>query len=208
MTTDELLTQFRADVPLPDEATSRRIYAQATTRRRSLPRKRFAVAVAVAALGIAGGLFATVGGTTADRPAATTNGDRFFIPLENVSINRDGGTVTSIAFTVVDDHYPNGTLAVRVVRADETPVIGYDVKSEPVYEEHFPMTSTGSTTPDSAVSTVSATLSPDTWDGGCQDAYYAAEAVVYAGTGSPDVPFGSIYGDHFGITGWFRCSSG
>ena len=138
MNTDELLTQFRADVPLPDEATSRRIYAQATTRRRSLPRKRFAVAVAVAALGVAGGLFATVGGTTADRPAATTNGDRFFIPLENVSINRDGGTVTSIAFTVVDDHYPNGTLAVRVVRADETPVIGYDVKSEPVYEEHFP----------------------------------------------------------------------
>jgi hypothetical protein len=46
--TDDLLKTFRADVPLPDEATARRIHSRATSRRRRLPRRRLILILAVA----------------------------------------------------------------------------------------------------------------------------------------------------------------
>lgn len=70
MTTDELLTTFRAAVPLPDEATADRIHARATSGRRRLrrrlPRRGLALAVAALAVGagVAGGLSATLGGAS------------------------------------------------------------------------------------------------------------------------------------------------
>ncbi len=65
MTDDRLLTEFRSAVPFPDEATTRRIYGQATSasRRLGLPRRRHVLAVAlVAAAGVAAGLAATYTG--------------------------------------------------------------------------------------------------------------------------------------------------
>ena len=66
--TDDLLTQFRSDVPLPDDASAQRAYERAVSGRRRLPRRRLAYAVAtvVVAGGLAGGLSATLGGASSD----------------------------------------------------------------------------------------------------------------------------------------------
>lgn len=61
--TDDLLTEFRSNIPLPDEATAQRIYARATSARRRVPRRRLVLAVAlVVTAGVAGGLYASLGG--------------------------------------------------------------------------------------------------------------------------------------------------
>jgi hypothetical protein len=67
MNDDELLTTFRSDVRLPDEATARQIYGRATSGRRRLPRRRLMLAVAVVgAAALAAGLSATLGGASPD----------------------------------------------------------------------------------------------------------------------------------------------
>jgi len=50
--TDDLLTEFRSNVPLPDDAATQRIYARATSGRRQAPRRRLVLAVAIAALAV------------------------------------------------------------------------------------------------------------------------------------------------------------
>ena len=63
MNSDELLTDFRSDVALPDEATARAVYARASARPRRVPNRRLVlVAAVVAAAGVAGGLYASLGG--------------------------------------------------------------------------------------------------------------------------------------------------
>jgi hypothetical protein len=66
--TDDLLTEFRSDVPPPDETTARRAYERATRSQRKLvTRRRLVVATAVvAAAAIAGGLGATLGGASSN----------------------------------------------------------------------------------------------------------------------------------------------
>lgn len=66
--TDDLLTTFRSDVPLPDDASARRAYERAVSGRRRLPRRRLAYALAavVVAGGLAGGLSATLGGASSN----------------------------------------------------------------------------------------------------------------------------------------------
>lgn len=65
--TDDLLTEFRSDVPLPDEVQARRAYERATRSNRGLvTRRRLAVAGVVAAAAIAGGLSATFVGASSD----------------------------------------------------------------------------------------------------------------------------------------------
>ena len=67
MKIDDPLTTFRSEVPFPDEATARRAYARATSGRRRAPRGRLIVAVAVVvAAGVAGGLYASLGGAGSD----------------------------------------------------------------------------------------------------------------------------------------------
>lgn len=67
MNSDELLTTFRSNVPLPDETVARQIYAGATGGRRRVPRRRLVLAAAVvAAAGIAGGLYASLGGASSN----------------------------------------------------------------------------------------------------------------------------------------------
>lgn len=61
--TDDLLSEFRSEVPLPDEATARRAHARAASGRRQAPRRRLVLAAAVVvAAAIAGGLYASLGG--------------------------------------------------------------------------------------------------------------------------------------------------
>jgi hypothetical protein len=66
MNTDELLTSFRFDVPLPNEATAQRIYARATRTRRRITRRQLAVAAVVLGAGVAGGLYASLGGASSN----------------------------------------------------------------------------------------------------------------------------------------------
>lgn len=68
--TDDLLTEFRADVPLPDEAARTRAYEHAVGGRRRLPRRRlvYALAAVVVVGGVAGGLSATLGASSNVNP--------------------------------------------------------------------------------------------------------------------------------------------
>jgi hypothetical protein len=64
---DDLLNTFRSEVPLPEDATAKQVYVRATAGPRRVRRKRLAVAVAIAAAaGIAGGLYASLGGASSD----------------------------------------------------------------------------------------------------------------------------------------------
>jgi hypothetical protein len=62
--TDDLLTEFRSGVPLPDDASTKRAYERAVGGRRRLPRQRLAYVLAAVIVvgGLAGGLSATLGG--------------------------------------------------------------------------------------------------------------------------------------------------
>jgi hypothetical protein len=67
MNTDELLTEFRSEVALPDAATAQRIYALATRGRpRVVARRRLAVALVVVVAGAGAALSSVIltGGTT------------------------------------------------------------------------------------------------------------------------------------------------
>jgi hypothetical protein len=66
--TDDLLTEFRSDVPLPDETTARRAYERATHSQRQLvTRRRLVIAAAVVAVAaLAGGLSATFVGASSN----------------------------------------------------------------------------------------------------------------------------------------------
>jgi hypothetical protein len=66
--TDDLLTTFRSDVPLPDDASAKRAYERAVSGRRRLPQRRlvYALAAVVATGGLAGGLSATLGGASSN----------------------------------------------------------------------------------------------------------------------------------------------
>lgn len=67
MNSDELLTAFRSDIQLPDEAATRSAYQRAThSRRRLVTRRRLAVAVVLVAAGTAGALGATLGGASSN----------------------------------------------------------------------------------------------------------------------------------------------
>ncbi len=60
MNSDELLTQFRSDIPLPDEATAQQVYARATSARGRLARRGLvlalgaAIVAAIAAVALSG----------------------------------------------------------------------------------------------------------------------------------------------------------
>jgi hypothetical protein len=66
--TDDLLTEFRSGVPLPDESTARQAYERATrSQRRLVTQRRLVVVAAVlAAAGVAGGLYSSLGGASSN----------------------------------------------------------------------------------------------------------------------------------------------
>ena len=70
------------------------------------------------------------------------------------------------------------------------------------------MTNTGSTTPDTALSTWSGTLFTREWEGGCQDALYYIRVTVYPATLPSDDPFDPGAMNRHHASGAFRCNSG
>lgn len=67
MNSDELLTEFRSEIPPPSAATTGRIYESATrARAHRAARRRPAVAVVTAAAAVAGGLYVSLGGASSN----------------------------------------------------------------------------------------------------------------------------------------------
>ena len=212
--TDNLLTAFRSEVPLPDEATAQRIYRRATSgRQHVVTRRRLVGAVAVlAAAAIAGALSATLGGEGSKPPVAKGPGPGrggFGVYANNrFTFNRDGQKLTSIDVTVSDQNWPDATLYLEVLYRDASEPANVDeAKTERVFEETVPMTATGATGDDAVLSTWSGTLSPSDWNGGCQDGFYVIWTAAYP-TGSEVVdPFNSKNVPvHFEESNaWFSC---
>ncbi len=204
--TDDLLTTFRSEMPMPDDETKQRTYERATSgRRRIVTRRRLvAVGAVVAAAGIAGGLSMTLGGGGGSKPPVTNGPNRpgGFMPLVPLSLtfNRDGQTLTSIDARANNTRYPSATLALEVQHSDAS---GSNIQS--VFDETVAMTSTGSTGQDVTVSNWSGSLSPSDWNGGCQDGIYRVRTAVYAAGTSLAHPFTSGNASHF-ASGWFTCS--
>jgi hypothetical protein len=206
--TNDLLTEFRSAVSLPDEATARRIYACATSAPRRMPRRRLAVAIAVslvvAAIALAfSGLFGSPKQSQSPRvPPA-------YEPLQ-LTFTRSGQTITAIAVTA-NDPTPDAVLQLQVRHSDASVLEAMNGNSDVVFQEQVPMSDIASPASGPsgtvALSTWSGTLSPSDWDGGCQgaNAIYSVRAVI--------VPAGDSFGGQ--VDGrrdetdsrWFSCSS-
>jgi hypothetical protein len=223
MTTDDLqlLREFRAEIPAPDEETRRRIYAYATnpapsrwheaSRRLSVPplHLRFAVpavaaisATAVAAVVFAGALGGSSGTSTRNAsdvvlgltitPDSTQAGS---------SVGEEIGSSFGVEMkTVVPD--ASAPLELQVLRKTFPPGTdpnNFDPTTEPnqvVFTETVPMTvvQTGPATPGNwnHLATWSGRLSVSDWTGGCQrDSVYAITARVLDTHGVPAVTDGS-----------------
>lgn len=170
--TDDRLTEFRSDVPLPDDATARRIYAAATTlRTRFRVTRRVVLVIAAAAVGI--GVAALVVKTPhASTPRGGGGIPPGYHPLA-LSFIRSGKEIASIAVTVNDPDL-DSTLLLQVRRAAASKLLqAMNGQSEVVFEKRVPMSKIASPAvgpPGTvALSTWSGTLSPDSWAGGCQD---------------------------------------
>ena len=186
MKSDDLLTQFRSDVPLPNEETTQRVYSRATGRHRRLPRRKLVPVIVVAAAAVAGVGAAALAGAFTGGATATTrthpSGGGLDAPYDSLSVtpNRnDDGTLASISVTVKPD-IANATSEIEVIHAD-TPNTG---TTEVVFREQV------STTPlpgPDGLSTWSGTLYPSDWTGGCQSGLYGIRVVsVPPGTSLAD----------------------
>ncbi|MGH3010012.1 MAG: hypothetical protein ACRDLM_11490 [Gaiellaceae bacterium] len=198
---------------MPDETTARRIYAQAISSRRRLPRRRLtlvaaaAVCAAIAAAALAGAFRSST--TEINRQSGQAKGDRLFIMVPSIKYTRAGGELTSIAATINDDHFSAAALNIEVLHTDVplSELQGTNPETQLVFSEQTPMTATGSTTPDTAWWTWSGTISPSDWSGGCTDGSYGIRfAVATAGTSIADAFASGTGTDRTGIA-WFRCNS-
>ena len=198
--TDDLLTNFRSEMPMPDEETTQRIYARATSgRRRPVTRNRLvAVAAVIALAGIAGGLSVTLGGGSSPKP--WTIGPAGGGPAGKISANplttefTDGGNeYTSIDASLLSMSSAT-TLELRVVRSDASDVADADSAANTVvFDEQVSMNADDANPEDGPYSTWSGTLTPSEWNGGCQQALYRIE-----------YHFGDS--ELYGSSGWFQCS--
>jgi hypothetical protein len=209
--TDDLLSQFRSEVPLPNDASTRRIYARATSTRARHNRRALALAVVVtatcAALGVAALAGAFQGGGS-QLPPPAANGDHLFAMVPAFNYTRTDGKLTSIDFTVNDDHFTAAALSVQVVHTDVPldQLPGTNPRTEVVFSEQVPMTDTGSREPDTAWWTSSGTLSPSDWSGGCGKGSYGVRFSVHSAESSPSADPFSVYRDQTGFF-WFRCDA-
>ena len=204
--TDDLLTNFRSEILLPDEATAQDLYVRATSAPRRAPRHRLAVAiVTAAATGAAVAALVVSTGQTPKRRAMPMG----FDPMA-LSFVRNGQSLASIAATI---QAPIGgaTMRLQVLRTEPSqllPAMNHVPGSaQIVFQEQAAMTdiSPPPTGPGGtvALSTWSGTLSPTDWTGGCQDELYNVSAVVVpAGSSYDDPPDGS----QSVSSNWFRCS--
>ncbi len=223
MTTDDLqlLREFRAEIPAPDDETRRRIYAHATnpapsrwhdaSRRLSVPplRLRFAlpaVAAVCAAAVAAVVLTATLGGGNTVSHGKPSNA---VFPWFSMNVNRSGQAVSSVDATVRAP-WPDATAQISVVRNpdfEQQQFVNGKLVSGPggqiVFQTQTSLTNlTSNPKPlpadDRWSSTV--TLDPSQWDGGCQNAPYAI--VVF--TDHPSDPKNSAQSGSW----FFTCNPG
>jgi hypothetical protein len=200
--TNDPLTTFRSEMPMPDEETTQRIYERATSgRRHVVTRRRVIAAVAVlAAAGIAGGLSATLGGggsspadTVVTGPHPGGPGGGMALAPVTMDTNYDNGELTSIDLTLRSVH-PETTLDVKVVRSDAAQATDAgNASSQVVFDEQESPTVLDTTMQDATHATWSGTLTPSDWSGGCQTGLYRIEYSF-----GPEADSGS--------TDWFRCS--
>ena len=197
--TDDLLTTFRSEMPMPDAETTQRIYERATSGRRHLVTKRRLIAVlAVLALAaITGGLSLTLGGGSSPKPWVI--GPAGGGPASKISLNplttdftADGNEYTSIDASLLSIDNAT-TLELRVVRSDASDVADADSAANTiVFDEQVSMNDDGNPE-DGPYTTWSGTFTPSEWNGGCQQALYRIE-----------YHFGDS--DLYGSSGWFQCS--
>lgn len=197
--TNDPLTTFRSEMPMPDEETTQRIYDRATSgRRHVLTRRRLVAVVAViAAAGIAGGITAALSGGGALKPwhigpAGGAAGKISINPL-STEFTASGDAYTAIDVSLLSISSAN-TLELRVVRSDASDVADADnAASTVVFDDHVAMNADDSNPEDGPYSTWSGTLTPSEWNGGCQQALYRIE-----------YHFGDS--ELYGSSGWFQCS--
>jgi hypothetical protein len=234
MTNDEMqvLRDFRAEIPRPDEETRRRVYAYATggmkrfTGRRlgiwshrSLPSKspRLVAVLAGAAICTATAALAATGtfsgGGTRDVQAARhTRGSTQTVghsgpadaPYDalSVALTRSGGTLRSLAVTV-NPNIDNATVQVEVLHGAASTTPGVATGTIDVVYQNQVSTTAPSTASPGALSTWSGTLSPSDWKGGCQSGLYEILAVsVGPGTSLADANYKNSESDY---SGWFSC---
>jgi hypothetical protein len=197
--TDDLLTTFRSEMPMPDEETTQRTYERATSGRRRLATRNRLVAVAVvlALAGIAGGLTATLGGGSSLKPwkigagGGAASGKISLNPL-STEFTAAGAAYDSIDVSLLS--VDNATaLELRVVRSDAADVADADsAASTVVFDDQVSMSDDGNPE-DGSYTTWSGTLTPSEWNGGCQEALYRIE-------------YHFADSDLYGSSGWFQCS--
>jgi len=199
--TDDPLTTFRSEMPMPDEETTQRIYERATSGRRNRVTRRglIAVVAVLVAAGIAGGLTATLGGGGPKAPTgpwpkggpgAGASGKISLNPL-TTDFTAGDGEYTSIDVSLLSPT-SEPTLNLRVVRSEASGLAEADsAPNEAVFGEQVAMTD--GSNPEDTFTTWSGALTPSEWDGGCQQALYRIE-----------YNFGTE--DTAGSSGWFQCS--
>lgn len=203
--TDDLLTNFRSEMPVPDEDTTQRVYERATTGRRRFVTRRTLIAVVavLAAAGIAGGLTVALSGSGSKSPTESSAaggpgpgaGGISKIGLNPLSTNftADGNQYTAIDVSLLS-MAGDQPVTVRVVRSSASDVADADTASnDVVFEEHVATTTDNSNPEDGSLSTWSGTLKPSEWTGGCQEALYRIEYTF----GSSGIDSSSA---------WFQCS--
>src|SRR5947209_9192872 len=121
---DDLLTTFRSEMPMPDEATTQRPYEGATSgRRRAVTRRGLVVVVAVFAVaGIAAALGLTLGGggshgSIQHGPHPLGPGGGMALAPVSMDTHVGNGELTSIDLTL-RSVAPANTLDLKVVRSD------------------------------------------------------------------------------------------
>ena len=216
MNSDDLLTSFRSDIPLPDEATARRIYADATSARRRLPRRGLVLVLAVA-LGTAIAAVALTGGfDTGKRPVPAT-GDQSNSGLR-VSYSRNSGTLRSIAVTLSLD-FANARVQLQVLHSDASSTELYRGKGskEVVFQSQVSTTATppavlvgptGDASPEAGRSFWSGTLFPSDWNGGCQSGLYGIRYLAIPSAASFATATKEPGSEEVGDSEWFRCREG
>lgn len=200
MNSDELLTQFRSDIPLPDEATAQQVYTRATSARGRLARRGLvlalgaAIVAAIAAVALSGAFGNREG-------SIPTTGEQCCGGM-TVTYSRNGETLSSVS-VMLSLHEANARVHLEVLHSDAPSIELYrgKGKTEVVFRGDVSTTDTppavavgptGDASPEPGWSFWSGTLSPSDWTGGCGTGLYAIQYV----TSSSD----------FGRSEWFRCN--
>jgi hypothetical protein len=196
--TDDLLTQFRSSVALPDEATAQRTYDRATSGRQRFQRRRLVVAVAGAVVCAAAAVIAVF--SLLSSPSGPTSEPLQFSPID-LAFTRDAGEITSLEVTV-NAATVGGTAELQVGRLD---ALQDASAGQVVFREQIPLTNVerpASGPPGDVIrSTWTGTLSPSEWSGGCQNAWYVITIKV-----TPAQPTVEASGE-WAESGRFVCSS-